>query len=120
MARLDTDTSVLGPSTRVVGRITGKGGLRVEGKLQGDISVSGDAEIGSGASVEGNVTARSLQVSGSLVGDAVIDGPIAIRSGALVRGELRGSEISIQPGARVSLKLETEFELGLSAAPRRR
>ncbi|HEY6080309.1 MAG TPA: polymer-forming cytoskeletal protein [Polyangiaceae bacterium] len=120
MARLGSDTSVLGPSTRIVGRVTGKGVLRVEGSLQGDLDVSGDAEIALGGSVEGNVSARSLDVSGSLLGDAVIEGPVTIRSGATVRGELRGSEVSIEPGSRVSVKLETELELSLGPAPRRR
>jgi cytoskeletal protein CcmA (bactofilin family) len=92
----------------------------VEGTLQGDISVSGDAEIAPGGSVEGNVSARSLQVSGSLLGDVVVEGPVTIRSGATVRGELRGTEVSIEPGSRVSIKLDTELQLSLGPAPRRR
>ena len=36
---------------------------------------------------------------------------IAVRCSATIRGELRGAEISNEPGARVSVRLETEFEL---------
>jgi hypothetical protein len=32
-----------------------------------------------------------------------------------VRGELRAAEVSIEAGARVSIRLETEFELDLGA-----
>lgn len=120
MTRPASDTSILGPSTRVTGRVSGKGALRVEGHVHGDINVTGDAEVSAGASVEGNVTALSLQVSGSLLGDAVVEGPVSIRSSATVRGELRGAEISIEPGSRVSVRLETPFELDLRPAPRRR
>ena len=66
-----------------------------------------------------NVHAESLEIAGPLVGDAVTQGPIAVRAGALVRGELRGSEISIEPGSRVSVRLDTQIELDLGA-PRRR
>jgi len=117
MARPSSDTSVLGPSTRVTGRVTGEGGLRVEGSVRGDIQISGDAEIAPGASVEGNVTADSLDIGGTLVGDVVSRGPVSIRGGAVVRGELRGSEISIEPGSRVAARLTTDFDLDLGPLP---
>jgi cytoskeletal protein CcmA (bactofilin family) len=120
MARHSSDTSVLGRSTRVVGRIVGEGGLRVEGNLRGELNVTGKAEIADGGSVEGNVSAESLDVSGSLLGNANVQGPVAIRGGAIVRGELRGSEISIEPGSRVSVRLDTDFELDLGPVAKRR
>lgn len=120
MARHSSDVSVLGPSTQVTGRITGDAALRVEGSVRGDIDVTGDAEIAPGASVEGNVSAASLDVGGSLIGDASVKGSLSIRSGAVVRGELRGSEISIEPGSRVSIRLDHEFELDFGPAAKRR
>ncbi len=119
MARVITEGSVLGPSTRVTGRLSGEGALRIEGNVKGDVSVSGPAEVAEGASVEGNLHAESLEVSGQLLGDAVTRGPIAVRAGAVVRGELRASEISIEPGSRVSVRLDTQIELDLGAARRR-
>jgi cytoskeletal protein CcmA (bactofilin family) len=113
MARPSSDISVLGPSTRVTGRVSGDGGLRVEGSVRGDIQVSGEAEIAAGATVEGNVVAASLDVAGTLIGDVVSRGPVAIRGGAVVRGDLRGSEISIEPGSRVAVRLTADFELDL-------
>jgi cytoskeletal protein CcmA (bactofilin family) len=120
MPRHSTDASILGPATRVTGRVSGSGGLRVEGQVRGDITVSGDAEISDGGSVEGNVSASSLEVAGTLLGDAEVRGLVVIRSGANVRGELRGAEISIEPGSRVSVRLDTDFELDLGPAPKHR
>lgn len=113
MPRPNSDVSVLGPATRVTGRVSGDGALRVEGNVRGDIQVSGDAEIAAGGNVEGNVSAASLDIAGTLLGDVASRGPVAIRSGAVVRGDVRGSEISIEPGSRVSLRVATEFELDL-------
>jgi cytoskeletal protein CcmA (bactofilin family) len=118
MARLNPESSVLGPSTRVTGRVSGDGALRVEGTLKGDLSITGPAEIAEGASVEGNVKAESLELWGSLLGDAVATGPNALRAGSLVRGDLRASEVSIEPGARVSVRLDIPFELDLGARRR--
>jgi cytoskeletal protein CcmA (bactofilin family) len=113
MPRLSSDVSVLGPATRVTGRVFGDGALRVEGKVRGDIQITGDAEIAAGGNVEGNVTAASLDISGTLLGDVVSTGPVAIREGAVVRGDLRGSEIAIEPGSRVSVRLVNDFDLDL-------
>ena len=119
MIRHSSEGSVLGPSTRVTGRIGGEGAIRVEGDVKGDVSVSGAAEIVEGASIEGTVHAESLEIAGSLLGDAVTRGPIAVRASAVVRGDLRGSEISIEPGSRISVRLDTHIELDLGASRRR-
>lgn len=112
--------SVLGPSTRVTGRVSGEGALRIEGSVRGDVQLTGAAEVAEGGSVEGNVSAASLDIAGTLLGDVASRGPVAIRSGAVVRGELRGSEISIEPGSRVSVRLDTSFDLDLGPAAKRR
>jgi cytoskeletal protein CcmA (bactofilin family) len=119
MVRMNPESSVIGAATRVTGRISGEGALSIEGQVKGDVSITGPAEIADGGAVEGNVKAESLEVLGSLLGDAHASGAIAVRSGALVRGELRAAEVSIEPGSRVSVRLDTNFELDLGA-PRRR
>lgn len=120
MTRQNLPSSVLGPTTRVTGRITGGGALRIEGSVKGDVNVQGDTEIAEGGSVEGNVQGQALEIGGTLLGDVQASGVIAVRSGAQVRGELRASEVSIEAGARVSVRLETEFELDFGAAKRHR
>lgn len=113
MARIGSDISVLGPATQVTGRISGEGGLRVEGKLAGDVAVNGPVEIAAGGSLEGDVSAGALDVAGKLEGDAACRGPITVRSGADVRGDLKGSSVAIEPGARVDVRLDTPFDLDL-------
>ena len=114
------ELSVVGSGTRITGRISGHGALRIEGAVKGDVNVTGDTELGETGSVEGNLSGQSLDIAGSLLGDARASGAIAVRSSAKVRGELRGAEISIEAGARVSVRLETEFELDFGTAQKRR
>ncbi len=120
MPRHSPEISVVGASTRVTGRISGSGALRVEGSVKGDVNVSGEAEITEGGSLEGNLHCDAAEIAGSLLGDASARGAIAVRANAHVRGELRGSEVSIEAGARISVRLDTEFELDLAAPQRRR
>lgn len=119
MARATVEGSVLGPATQVTGRVSGDSALRIEGTLKGDVTVGGPCEIAEGATVDGNVQAEALDVGGSLVGDVTTKGPIYVRSGATVRGELRGARVAIEPGSRIAVRLECEFELDFGT-PRRK
>jgi cytoskeletal protein CcmA (bactofilin family) len=116
------DGSVLGRTVRLVGKIQGEGALAVEGTLRGDVSVTGPLQIRNGASVQGDVSAESLSVQGMLTGDVQARGPIAIGPEAVVRGSLSGSRVSIDLGARVAVRMDSDFELDLDLGrtPRRR
>ena len=113
MARSSPETSVIGAGTRLQGRVSGKGDLRIDGSVRGNVAVGGAAEIGEGASVEGDLEAESLDLPGTLVGDAVTRGPIAVRKTATVRGDLKGARVSVEAGARVAARLEADFETDL-------
>lgn len=108
---------MIGGTTRVTGRVEGAGALRVDGSVAGDVSVTGALSIV--GSVQGDVTADELDVSGDLSGDATTQGPIHVRAGATVRGVLSGARVSIEPGATVSVVLDTAFELDGKPAKRR-
>lgn len=110
MANVDRGDSIIGPTTRVVGNVTGKGGIRVEGVVEGDVRVDGPSSLGAGAKVGGDFHAESLELAGTLEGNAVVSGFIRIRSTAVVHGEMKGSEVSIEEGARVSVVLDTDFD----------
>ncbi len=120
MARMSSDASVLGANTTVAGRLSGKGSLRIEGKVSGDVSVTGPVDLAAGSSVEGDVAAESLEIAGALAGDAKCSGPIHVRSGATIKGDLVGSSVSIEAGSRVDVRLDTEFTLDFSSVARRR
>ncbi len=110
MASVDRGDSIIGPTTRIVGNVSGKGGIRVEGVVEGDVRVDGPSSVAAGAKVGGVFHAESLDLAGTLGGDAVVSGTIRIRSTAVVHGQMKASEVSIEEGARVSVTLDTDFD----------
>ena len=112
MANNDT-ISVLGATTKLVGRVAGDHGLRVEGILRGDITLGGSLEVAGGANVEGDVEAESVDIAGALIGDANASDHILIRKGATMQGKVTGDRITVEPGSSVSLNLNMEFDLDL-------
>ena len=87
--------STLGRGTRVRGRVSGEGALRIEGEVEGDVTVSGDLSIEDGGSVTGDIGAASLVIHGALKGDVDARGPVAVRAGANVL--VAGSAIFSRP-----------------------
>jgi cytoskeletal protein CcmA (bactofilin family) len=98
MARTRTGTgseAVIGRSTRVRGRVTGEGDLRIEGHLEGDVDVKG-----------------ALTISGELEGDIRADGgTVHLEAGAKVRGDIQGESVSMDEGAEYVGNLNADFEL---------
>ena len=98
MARARTGSggeAVIGRSTRVRGRVSGDGDLRVEGHLEGDINVKG-----------------ACTVSGEVDGDIRADGgTVHLETGAKVRGDISGESVSMDEGAEYVGNLNAEFEL---------
>ncbi|MBN2196918.1 MAG: polymer-forming cytoskeletal protein [Polyangiaceae bacterium] len=118
MALQRPEMSVLGPTTHVTGRVTGPGGLSVEGRIDGGVQLTGPCTIGTGAAVVGDMAADTLDVAGTLTGDAVVADRVVVRSSATVRGKWRAARVVIEPGASVSLRLDSDFDLDLE--PKRR
>jgi cytoskeletal protein CcmA (bactofilin family) len=116
--------ALIGPSTRIRGRVSGDGDLTIAGQVEGDIVLRGSLTIESGGSAASNVDANVVTIAGTLEGDVNASGQVTIASGSRVRGNMRGSGVAIEDGAQFVGRLDCEFELpeglGESAPARRR
>lgn len=99
-------TSVLGPGINWAGNLGGKGGIRIEGTFEGEISIRGLVVIGEtgrlscknlrannvvvAGAVKGNITAEKLEIrsTGRVWGD-VVTVAFATEEGAFLRGQVR-------------------------------
>jgi cytoskeletal protein CcmA (bactofilin family) len=101
------DTTVIGRSTFVRGRVHGSGDVEVAGRLEGDLSCAGEATVESGGLVAANITARRIVVRGAVKGDLTAEDTIAIGSGGRVVGDLRAPRIGIAEGGLVRGHVQT-------------
>ncbi len=108
-------TSVLGDGVVFLGKISGRGGVRIEGAFEGEIALNGTLVVGT----TGRVTCPHLQaqtviVAGALRGDITAE-KVEIRSTGRVWGNVTTVAFSTEEGAflRGQIQMEEQVELDL-------
>src|SRR5262249_62404423 len=61
--------TLVAPGTKVVGKVSGAAEVVVEGELEGELRVDGGAVIGTGGTVRGEISARTVRVGGKVFGN---------------------------------------------------
>jgi len=97
----------LGPSVKVKGEISGNEDLRVDGKVEGPISL-GDSRltVGSSGEVTADLAAREIVVYGKVDGNLHASERIEIKKDASVIGDLTTRRIVIEDGACFKGRIE--------------
>ncbi len=101
----------IGADLVVRGSLSGKCDLRIDGVLDGELTVDGAVVIGPEGSVAGPVEVGSLEVEGELRGHVVASDSVAIRSGGRLLGDVRARRIGIDDGGSLQGGIEMDFEL---------
>lgn len=112
-----SEACVIGPETRINGRVSGQGGLVVRGHVEGTIAVSDSVDIDPGGVVVADVEARALVVRGTLNGNVVAAEAVRIEEGARVVGDLRTPRIAIAEGAVFRGRIDMDVSLPDGVTP---
>lgn len=84
----DCDT-LIGVNTTFEGDIQSEGTIRVDGKVKGNLTVSGDVFVGSTASITGNISAGNIHLSGTVEGNIHSKGVLRLMSTARLYGDIQ-------------------------------
>lgn len=101
------ETTVIGRAAFVRGRVNGSGDLEIAGRVEGDVTITGEVTVEAGGLVAANISARRITVRGAVKGDLVADEALVLDSGARVVGDLRAPRIAIAPGGLVRGHVQT-------------
>ncbi|GAB4397799.1 MAG: hypothetical protein OHK0031_17630 [Anaerolineales bacterium] len=112
-------TSVLGPGIIWEGKISGAGGVRIEGTFEGQIALKGMLVVGESGRVScENVRATSVIVAGAVKGNITTQ-KLEIRATGRVWGDVVTGSFVTEEGAflRGQMRMEDQVDLGLGPAP---
>ncbi|MFV0530900.1 MAG: polymer-forming cytoskeletal protein [Flavobacteriales bacterium] len=86
--------------SKIKGDISTQGVLRIDGIVEGNITVQGRLILGAKSKVQGNIISDSLEIEGTLIGDCKIKETLALKQSAVVQGNIAYKSISIDLGAQ--------------------
>jgi cytoskeletal protein CcmA (bactofilin family) len=105
-----SQSSIIGAGTVVRGNLAGEGSLEIYGRVDGDVSMTGEVLVGETGAVLGQINAGRISVSGAVQGDLHGTEAVLLERGAKVVGDLSAPRIGIANGALVRGSVRTEGE----------
>lgn len=101
--------SIIGSTSTIHGMLKFSGGLRVDGRILGNIEAepagSGYLLLSSRGRIEGDVNVAHIVVGGEIIGNLHAADMVELQSRARITGDVYYSALAMQAGAAVSGKL---------------
>ena len=95
----DSDSAsinLIGNGTTITGDIKSNGDVRIDGKLKGNLSISGKLVVGPSGNIEGNVSCQNADVSGEIHGKVSVNELLSLKASAKLLGDIITGKISIE------------------------
>ncbi len=90
--------TVIGRDTNIIGGLEGSGNIRIDGTIDGDVSITGNMVIGKSGCVQGNIKTGNLTLDGMVTGNVDCDGTLSIQANGSVVGDIRVRSLNITNG----------------------
>lgn len=94
--KIDT---IIGPSSKLEGKINATGTIRIDGSYTGDIYTEGDVIIGETGFIDGNIFSINVSITGKVNGNVNCRGLLEILPSGRLIGDVEVKNISISDGA---------------------
>jgi cytoskeletal protein CcmA (bactofilin family) len=94
--------NIIRSGTEITGDIICKGGIRIDGKLVGNLKSEGKVVVGEQGIVEGNISCAYATISGGVKVNITVNELLTLKSTANLVGEITTNKLQIEPGANFS------------------
>jgi cytoskeletal protein CcmA (bactofilin family) len=108
--------TIIGPQLHVNGRVEGEEDLRIEGRVEGSVSLTETLYIAEGGIVAAKVAARDVVVSGVVVGNVNATNSVTLNPGAKLIGDISTPRLIIADGAAFRGNVAMDGEAPAAAA----
>ena len=90
--------TVIAEDVEITGSIKCESNIRLNGKLNGDLTSSGNALLGNTAAVKGNLSIETITIEGQVSGNIVAKDKIELKSTARMNGDIRSRRLTVEDG----------------------
>lgn len=90
---------VVGKTSVVNGDISSKGSIRIDGQVNGNITVESDAIVANEAKVTGDINCRRVEISGEVKGNVTCKEMLMVYKVGVLKGNINVTSFTIEEGA---------------------
>jgi cytoskeletal protein CcmA (bactofilin family) len=93
------ERNVIAKNTVIIGEIKADGDFRIDGTLEGNLTIKGKVIIGATGIVKGNIIAAVADIEGESSGHLKVEKTLTVKAIAKISGDVEVGKLSIEPGA---------------------
>jgi cytoskeletal protein CcmA (bactofilin family) len=108
--------TIIGRETTIKGELQGSGNVRIDGRIDGNVSITGNVVIGECGNVQGDIKAGSLAVAGTVTGNVDCDGNLSIQATGQLIGDVRVRSLNIEDGGVFKGRSDMDAHFGSFAS----
>ena len=101
-AEMETTINTIAQGTKITGGVSAVGDFRLDGTLEGNITLNGKLVVGETGYVKGNVVCQNANIIGRVEGNISVKELLSLNNTANVKGDILINRLSIEPGATFS------------------
>lgn len=106
MSPQDPIRTTIGEDVEITGNIKCESGIQINGKLNGDLTCAGTAQIGPTSSVKGNMSLDTVSIMGQVNGNITAKDKIELKASAKLHGDIRARRLTVEDGVTFVGKVE--------------
>lgn len=91
--------NIIQAQTHIVGEVNCKGDLRLDGRVKGNVKISGRLVMGHDAVIEGVIECENAEISGKITGDVNVKETLQLKKHAYIEGDIYTKKLIIESEA---------------------
>jgi cytoskeletal protein CcmA (bactofilin family) len=91
--------TLIGAGTIVKGDIHSDHDIRIDGRVEGNITGSSKVIVGANGAVEGNISGRQADVLGKVNGNIKVSDILQLKGASIVNGNVYAAKLHVEPSA---------------------
>lgn len=92
--------NLVGMGTEITGNIVSNGDLRIDGILNGNMTISGKVVVGETGKIKGEVNCKNADISGTIEGKLNVSELLSLKSTSKITGDITIGKLAIEPGTQ--------------------
>lgn len=90
----------IGAGTVVTGDILCDGNIRIDGKLNGNLTTKAKLAVGPTGEIIGDIKAQNLYVEGKVSGKIEVSDLLTLKTSGYIQGDIKTAKLAVDAGAR--------------------